>query len=60
MLRAADAACDSALDASSSEYANPLFSPLTARTPTPCSMLWLPCFTMPSSSTQPSDRVDWK
>ena len=44
----------------SSEYANAVFSPLTARTPTPWSMLKEPVFTMPSSKLQPSARVYWK
>ena len=40
----------------SSEYANAVFSPDTARTPTPWSMLKLPVFTMPSSRLHPSLR----
>ncbi|EWS58697.1 hypothetical protein Y695_04679 [Hydrogenophaga sp. T4] len=44
----------------SSEYAKAVFSPLTARTPTPWSMLKLPVLTMPSSRLQPSLRVVWK
>ena len=40
----------------SSEYAKAVFSPLTARTPTPWSMLKLPDLTMPSSRLQPSLR----
>jgi hypothetical protein len=44
----------------SSEYANAVFSPLTARTPTPWSMAKLPDFTIPSSKLQPSERVYWK
>ena len=44
----------------SSLYANAVFSPATARTPTPWSMLKLPLLTMPSSRLQPSWRVVWK
>jgi hypothetical protein len=44
----------------SSEYANAVFSPLTARTPTPWSILKLPVLTIPSSKLQPSERVYWK
>ena len=44
----------------SSEYANAVFSPETARTPTPWSIEKLPDLTMPSSRLQPSLRVYWK
>ena len=44
----------------SSEKAKAVFSPETARTPTPCSMLKLPALTMPSSRLQPSERTYWK
>ena len=40
--------------------AKAVFSPLTARTPTPCSMLNEPVLTIPSSRLQPSERVYWK
>ena len=41
----------------SSEYANAVRSPATARTPTPCSISKLPLLTMPSSSENDSLRV---
>src|SRR3954452_11604045 len=54
------AASSSASKLISSEYANAVFSPDTARTPTPCSMLKLADLTMPSSRLQPSEREYWK
>ena len=44
----------------SSEYANAVFSPDTARTPTPRSIENDPDFTMPSSRLQLSTREYWK
>ena len=60
MARAAPADSSSASARMSSEYAKPVFSPLTARTPTPCSMECEPSLTMPSSRLQPSRRLCWK
>ena len=60
MARAAREASSSAGNTISSEYAKPVFSPASARTPTPCSMLALPSLTMPSSSAQLSSRDSWK
>ena len=60
MARAAREASSSAGSTISSEYAKPVFSPASARTPTPCSMLALPSLTMPSSSAQLSSRDSWK
>ena len=60
MARVARAASSSARMLISSEYANAVFSPEIARTPTPCSMEKLPDLTMPSSRLQPSARVYWK
>jgi len=54
------AASDRAGRLISSEYAKAVFSPLTARTPTPWSILKLPDLTMPSSRLQPSLREYWK
>ena len=54
----ADSSSDSAR--MSSEYAKPVFSPLTARTPTPCSIECAPSLTMPSSTVQLSRRLCWK
>ena len=45
IVRAALAASNRAGTPISSEYAKPVFSWLIARTPTPCSMLWLPDLT---------------
>lgn len=55
MLRTVRAASISEASEMSSEQA--VFSPDTARTPTPWSMLKLPVLTMPSSRLQPSARV---
>src|SRR4029450_3743788 len=44
----------------SSEEAYACLSALTARTPTPQSMLNVPDLTMPSSRLQPSNRACWK
>ncbi len=55
--RAACAASSSAGSTISSEYAKPVFSPASARTPTPWSMLCAPSLTMPSSSDQDSSRI---
>ena len=60
MERTVRAASSKEASEMSSEYANAVFSPLTARTPTPWSMLKLPVLTMPSSKLQPSERVYWK
>ncbi len=60
IARVADAASSSAGRLISSEYANAVLSPDTARTPTPWSMLKLPDLTMPSSRLQPSVRRYWK
>ena len=60
MVRVAPAACISAGRLMSSEYANAVRSPETARTPTPWSMLKLPDLTMPSSRLHASLRVYWK
>src|SRR5690606_6104171 len=38
----------------------PVFSPLIARTPTPCSIEWAPSRTIPSSTVQLSRRACWK
>ena len=56
----AAAACAIASGDRSSEYANAVRSPATARTPTPWSMLKLPDLTMPSSRLHASLRVAWK
>jgi hypothetical protein len=60
IARAADAACCSAGRINSSEYANPVLSPLTARTPTPRSTLKVASRTMLSSTVQLSWRLTWK
>jgi len=60
MARVAPAASLSAARLISSEYANAVFSPEIARTPTPWSMLKLPDLTIPSSRLQPSERRYWK
>jgi hypothetical protein len=60
MVRTVRAASSRAASEMSSEYANAVFSPATARTPTPWSMPKLPLLTMPSSRLQPSLRVYWK
>ena len=58
--RTVRAASRSAASEMSSLYANAVFSPATARTPTPWSIEKLPLLTMPSSKLQPSWRVLWK
>ena len=60
IARAAWAASSSAGSTTSSEYAKPVFSPASARTPTPWSMLCAPSLTMPSSSAHDSSRIIWK
>jgi hypothetical protein len=60
MVRTVRAASSSAASEMSSEYAKAVFSPATARTPTPWSMPKLPLLTMPSSRLHPSLRVYWK
>jgi hypothetical protein len=60
MARVTLAASSSAGRLISSEYANAVFSPAIARTPTPWSMLKLPDLTIPSSRLQPSLREYWK
>src|SRR5579875_3643128 len=60
MARAAREASSSAGRTISSEYANPVFSPASARTPTPCSIAAVPSFTMPSSSAHDSSCASWK
>jgi hypothetical protein len=60
MARVAVAALVSASRLMSSEYANAVFSPDTARTPTPRSIENDPDLTMPSSRLQLSIREYWK
>ena len=60
MAVAAEDASVSAGSVSSSEYAKPVFSPLIARTPTPCSVWLEPDLTMPSSKNQLSETEFWK